>query len=44
MIGDLKTHPWLFCSHPYGTARFSDGLATIAFCVCLPWVLSEPYE
>jgi hypothetical protein len=40
--GDLETNPWLFSSHPYGTANFSEGLPAIEFCVRLPWVLSEP--
>jgi hypothetical protein len=42
--GDLESDRWLFSSHPCGSARFSDGLATIEFCVRVPWVLSEPYE
>ena len=42
--GDLRANPWLFSSHPYGSATFAEGLATIEFCVRVPWVLSESYE
>jgi hypothetical protein len=37
-----RPYPWLFSSRPFGTANFSEGLATIEFFVGLPWVLKEP--
>jgi hypothetical protein len=37
-----ESYPWVFSSHPYGTAKFSEDLATIEFSVRLPWLLGEP--
>lgn len=38
----VSESPWSFSSHPFGSAKFSEGLVTIGFFVGLPWVLSEP--